>query len=52
MHEYRIEYVCENGFEGEVTVMAANRTMAFEMFADFGIKGIVSVECYRVMEDN
>lgn len=51
MHEYRIEYKCSDGYEDEVTVMAVNRMMAFEVFEELGIKDVVWAECYRVLDD-
>ena len=52
MNEYRIVYRCNNGFEGEEIVYAANRTMAFEMFEKFEIfKNVVAVDCFRVEEN-
>lgn len=51
MNEYRIVYQCSDGYEDEVTVMAANRTMAFMVFEDFGIEDVVNADCYRVLND-
>lgn len=51
MNEYRIVFKCANGFEGEETVMAANRMMAFEVFADLGIEDVVEADCFRVLDN-
>lgn len=51
MNKYRIVYRCSDGYYGEETVMAVNRTMAFEMFADLGIEDVVNVDCFRVLND-
>lgn len=53
MNNYRIAYRCKNGFEGEEIVNAANRTMAFEIFAKFEyFKDVVAVDCFRVIEES
>lgn len=52
MNKYRIEYVCSDGFEGEVEVYAVNRLMAFEVFEDFGYEDVVSAECFRVLDED
>ena len=45
MNNYRIAYRCKNGFEGEEIVNAANRTMAFEIFAKFEyFKDVVALQ--------
>ena len=49
MNEYRIVYRCKNGYVGEEIVMAADRIMAFEVFEEFGIEDVVSVDCFRVL---
>jgi len=51
MNEYRIEYQCSDGFEGEVTVMAVNRMMAFMVFEDLGIENVINADCFRVLEN-
>ena len=51
MNEYRIEYECSDGYEGEVIVMAVNRMMAFEVFEELGIEDVVNADCYRVLDD-
>lgn len=51
MHEYRLVYVCADGYTDEVTVMAVNRMMAFDCFEAFEIKDVVSLDCYRVEEE-
>ena len=51
MNEYRIVYRCGNGYEDEVIVCAANRTMAFMVFKKFGIEDVVYAECFRVIEE-
>lgn len=50
MNEYKIVYKCANGYEGEEIVMAVNRMMAFEVFADLGIEDVVEADCFRVLE--
>lgn len=52
MHEYRLVFTCADGYEGEETVMAINRMMAFGCFEAFGYENVVSLECYRVEEEN
>ena len=52
MNEYRIEYVCSDGYEGEEIVCAANRLMAFEVFEELGIKDVVRAECFRVLDED
>lgn len=49
MNEYKIVYTCSDGYKGEEIVMAANRTMAFEVFADLGIEDVVNADCFRVL---
>ena len=52
MNQYKIVYRCNNGFEGEEIVNAANRTMAFEMFAKVEyFKDVVAVDCFRIIEE-
>ena len=51
MNLYRIVYRCNDGYEGEEIVCAANRMMAFMIFEDFGYENIVSADCFRVLED-
>ena len=51
MYEYKIVYTCSNGYEGEEIVMAVNRMMAFEVFADLGIENIVNADCFRILEE-
>ena len=48
MNEYKIVYMCSDGYEGEEIVMAANRVMAFEVFKELGIEDVVSADCFRV----
>lgn len=48
MHKYKLVFTCANGYEGEETVMAVNRKMAFDCFEAFGYENVVSLECYRV----
>ena len=49
MKKYQIIYKCNNGFEGEEFIMAANRTMALEIFEGFEyFRTVVSVECFLV----
>lgn len=50
MNKYKLIYECDNGYKGEEIVYAANRTMAFEMFKEFGIENVVNVDCVRVIE--
>ena len=52
MNKYRIVYKCNNGFQGEEIVCAANRTIAFEVFEKFEyFKDVVAVDCFRVIDD-
>lgn len=51
MKKYRLVYKCSNGYESEVFVYAVNRMMAFEMLAEFGIKNIVSADCFLVTDE-
>lgn len=51
MYEYRIVYRCADGFEGEETVMAVNRMMAFAVFEELGIENIVNADCFRVLDN-
>lgn len=50
MYEYKIIYQCSDGYKGEEIVMAANRVMAFEVFADLGIENVVDADCFRVLD--
>lgn len=52
MNEYRLVFTCADGYTDEVTVMAVNRTMAMDCFEAFGFEDVVSLECYRVEEEN
>lgn len=52
MNQYRIEYVCSDGYEDEVIVYAANRLMAFEVFEELGIEDVVSADCFRVLDED
>ena len=52
MNEYRIEYVCSDGYEDEVIVCAVNRIMAFEVFEELGIEDVVRAECFRVLDED
>ena len=49
MNEYRIIYQCADGFKGEVTVCAANRIAAFEVFKDLGFENVINADCFRVL---
>ena len=51
MNKYRIVYRCNDGYEGEEIVYAVNRTMAFMVFEDFRYEDIVSVDCFRIIEE-
>lgn len=51
MNKYKIIYKCSDGYEDEEIVMAVNRMMAFEVFADLGIENVVSADCFRVLDD-
>lgn len=51
MYEYKIVYTCSDGYKGEEIVMAVNRMMAFEVFADLGIADVVNADCFRVLDD-
>ena len=51
MNKYRIVYQCSDGYVGEEIVYAVNRIMAFEVFEDFGIEGVVNADCFRVLEE-
>ena len=52
MNEYKIVYQCSDGYEGEEIVMAVNRMMAFEVFADLGIEDVVNADCFRMIEES
>ena len=52
MNEYKIIYTCSDGYEGEEIVMAVNRMMAFEVFADLGIEDVVNADCFRVIAES
>ena len=49
MNEYRVMYQCSDGYESEVTVMAANRLMAFEVFKDLGFENVVNADVFRIL---
>lgn len=51
MYQYLLKFVCADGYEGEERVMAVNRIMAMEVFEAFGYENVVSLECYRIEED-
>lgn len=51
MNKYKIEYVCADGYEGEEIILAVNRVMAMEVFDDFGYEDVVSINCYRIEEE-
>lgn len=51
MKKYRIEFKCSNGFEGEEYVYAANRVMAYEVFADLGYENVTWAEAHLVIEE-
>lgn len=52
MYKYKIIYTCSDGYEGEEIVMAVNRMMAFEVFADLGIEDVVDADCFHILEDD
>ena len=49
MNEYRVVYQCSDGYEDEVTVMAVNRIMAYEVFRELEIENVVNVDCFRIV---
>ena len=51
MYKYRLVYTCADGFEGEEVVYAVNRMMAMDVFEAFGYENVVSLECYRIEEE-
>ena len=52
MNTYKIIYQLSNGYKGEEFVLAANRTMAFEIFQEFEyFRGVITAECFLVEED-
>jgi hypothetical protein len=50
MNQYRVVYRCKDGYTGEKIVYAANRIMAFEVFANIGIKDVIAADCFRILE--
>ena len=48
MSEYRVTYLCDNGFDGEVIVFAVNRIIAFEVFQTLEIPNVISVDIVRI----
>ena len=52
MHKYRIEYLCNDGYCGEEEVYAANRMAAMMIFEDFGYTDVISIDCYRVEDED
>ena len=52
MNEYRMVYKCSDGYEGEEIIPAVNMVMAFEIFEELGIEDVVSVDCFRILEDD
>lgn len=52
MHKYRLVFTCADGYESEEIVIAVNRMMAFDCFEAFGYENVVSLECYRVEDEN
>ena len=51
MNLYKIIYQCSDGYEGKEIVCAANRLMAFEVFADLGIEDVINADCFRVEDE-
>jgi hypothetical protein len=51
MYKYKLIFTCADGFEGEEIVMAVNRIMAMEVFEAFGYEDVVSLECYRIEDE-
>lgn len=51
MNEYLVSYDCAEGYRCSVIVLAANRTMALEIFADLGIEDATDVECLRIVRE-
>lgn len=52
MNKYRIEYLCNDDFYGEVEVYAADEISAMMLFEDFGYSDVISVECYQIEDDD
>ena len=40
-----------DGYKDEVTVYAVNRVMAFMLFEDFGYEDVITVDCFRVLDE-
>ena len=51
MNEYLVSYDCAEGYRCSVIVLAANRIMALEIFADLGIEDATDVECSRIVRE-
>lgn len=51
MNLYKIIYQCNDGYKDEVTVYAVNRVMAFMLFEDFGYEDVITVDCFRVLDE-
>lgn len=51
MNKYKIIYRCSDGFEGEETVYAVNRLMAYMVFEDLGHENVVAADCIRVLDE-
>ena len=51
MNLYKIIYQCGDGYEGEVTVCAVNRVMAFMVFEDLGYENAINADCFRVLDE-
>ena len=50
MSKYEIIFRCSDGIERKEIVYAANRVMAFEVFATLGYENVKIVDCFRVRE--
>lgn len=51
MTNYRVYYVCSDGFESYEEVMAANRLAAIAVFESFDIPDVVDITCIRETKD-
>ena len=54
MDIWKIIYVTESGYEGEVEVSAVNKFMAWDIFEDIAKdfnEKVVSADCFLVEED-
>ena len=54
MNIWKIIYITESGYEGEVKVSAVNKFMAWDIFEDMAKdfdEKVISADCFLVEED-